>query len=233
MLCEFLQTFTKALYNGDWSTAELAATEIAAIDKSESCLRLAELYLAKGDYVPAVVCLDQIIGDSTQKESDSIAVHLRIRAMILLAEVHCASVTMNNVPTCIITVLNSALSLANLFHQDFYASMIQLHLANVQLLMGMPSQALKILDKVLVKVLAHGGVYDRARAMLLFVKCLVADAGSNPSVDRHEAIKIGAELLMSIKEDFVKVEAYSRVCDVLYLMVIIDLYFNFKLVDNF
>lgn len=159
MLCEHIHTFTQALYNGDWSIAESAANQMANIDKWESCLRLGELNFTKGDYKAALGCIDHIIVDNVQKVPDcKLAVNIRIRGMIFLAEVHCASISMNNVPTSVITILNSALSLANLYHQDLLALVIRLHLANVQLLLGMPSQALKILDKELVNVLTHAGL---------------------------------------------------------------------------
>lgn len=131
---------------------------MANLDKWESCLRLAELNFTKGDYKSALSCIDHIIVDNVQKVPDcKLAVNIRIRAMILLAEVHCASTNLNNFPTSVITILNSALSLANVYHQDLLAAVIRLHLANVQLLLGMPNQALKILDKELVNVLTHAG----------------------------------------------------------------------------
>lgn len=164
MLCEHIHEFTRALHNGDWSMAENAANQMANIDKWESCLRLGELNFMKGNYKTASSCIDHIIVDNVQKVPESkLAVNIGIRGMILLAEVHCASIISNNVPTSVITILNSALTLAVLYHQDLLASIIRLHLANVQLLLGMPSQALKILEKELVNVLTHAGMWHVRR----------------------------------------------------------------------
>lgn len=199
--------------------------QIAAYDKWESIIRIGQLYMAKGDFEAALVCVDQIIDENTANNPDTkTVVSIKIRAMILLAEIYCASITSNRVSTSVITILNSALSMAQLYHQDMYTPIIHLHIANVLLLMGMPSQALKICDKVMVNLLAHSSIYDRARGMLLFVKCLVAHAGSNSNIDRYAVILESTELLKGIKEDFMKCEAYSRVRDVLYLMVSEKLY---------
>ena len=45
--------------------------------------------------------------------------------------------------------------------------------------MGIPHQALSLLDSVLVSVLAHGSLYECARAQYLRVRCKVAVAGKN------------------------------------------------------
>lgn len=218
VLCESLFTFTKAIYNGDWSVAEAAASQMAAVNKWESCLKMAELHIAKGDYQSASMCVNNVIDHCQHDPEAKLIISFKIRAMILLAELQCASESFN-VPASTITVLNTALASANLYHLDYLSSIIQLHLANVQLLMGIPSQSLKILDKHLVQILAHGGSYDRARAMLLYVKCLVADAGKNPQVDKYKILLEATEMLKKVKEDFHKVEARSKVKDVLYLQV--------------
>lgn len=217
MLCECLFSFTRTLYNGDWSAAEVAASQMAAVDKWESCFRLAELYIARADYQSAYTCVNNVI-DNCQEDADyKQTISFKIRAMILLAELQCTSAS-HNIPTSIITVLNSALSFSNLYHLDYLSSIIHMHLANVQLLMGMPSQALKILDKHLVNILTHGGKYDIARAILLYVKCIVADS-NNTQEERYIIILEATEMLKKVKEDFHKVEARSRVKDVLYLQV--------------
>lgn len=89
------------------------------------------------------------------------------------------------------------------------------------LLIGLTSQSLSILDKCLIQILGHGGCYDRARAMLLYVKCLVADSHKLDDNQRKDVILESVKLLNNVKDDFKKVEAYSRMKDVLYLQVCI------------
>lgn len=216
MLCECLFTFLKSLHNGEWSAAQVAATQMATIDKWESCLRLAELHIARCDFQSAYTCVNMVIDNCQDDPEAKLTTSFKIRAMILLAELQCTSASFT-VPTSIITVLNSALSFSNLYHLEYLSSIIHMHLANVQLLMGMPSQSLKILDKNLVQILSHGGRYDIARAMLLYVKCIVADAGNNTQADRCAVLLEATELLKKVKDDFHKVEARARVKDVLYL----------------
>lgn len=86
-------------------------------------------------------------------------------------------------------------------------------------MIGLTSQSLSILDKCLVQILGHGGCYDRARAMLLYIKCLVADSHKLEESLRKDVITVCARSLNKVKEDFKKVEAYSRMKDVLYLQV--------------
>lgn len=91
------------------------------------------------------------------------------------------------------------------------------------LMIGLTSQSLSILDKCLVQILGHGGCYDRGRAMLLYVKCLVADSHKFDENQRKDVILDCAKLLNKVKDDFKKVEAYSRMKDVLFLQVCIFL----------
>lgn len=124
-LCEYIHTFTRSLHNDDWSTAELAAKQMASIDKWESCLRLTELNYTRGDYKSALGCLDYIMVDNVQKLPEcDLAVNIRVRAMILLAQIHCASVLDGNVPTPVVTILNSAMNIANMYHLDYLGIVI-------------------------------------------------------------------------------------------------------------
>lgn len=87
----------------------------------------------------------------------------------------------------------------------------------------MPTQALRLLDEWLLVVLAHGGAYDRARALLLLAKCRVAAATASPTsqAERHSIVTQAISTLERAKSLFNQVEATSRVKDVLYLQVII------------
>ncbi|KAJ8919973.1 hypothetical protein NQ315_006503 [Exocentrus adspersus] len=218
MLCENLFVFTRSLYQEKWAEAESAAQKIAVVDKREGCLRLAEIYFYKQDYVEADRCvdalLDQYENDKAYKFNDR---YYYVRAKILKAEIQFASSYPDGIPSGIITILNNCLIEAQGCQLDYQAALIHLHIANVMLLLGMTGQALRILDRSLIQVLGHGGCYDRARAKLLYAKCLVADSHKLDDNERRQVVFNAAKLLDGVREDFQKVEAYSRMKDVLYL----------------
>lgn len=219
MLCESHFACTRAMHHENWTEAEAAAQKMAVIDQSESCLRLAELYLHKQDYIGAHSCVSEVL-DTCQNDANS---HLRpdlhVRALILLSEIQAASAFPDAVPTGIALLLNSCLSYAIEHHMDYYTALVYLHMAHAQLLLGMPAQALKLLDCCLVQIMSHGGNFDRGRAMLLYVKCAVANSVVFDEGKRKKTIADGARMLDRVKENFEKVEAYGRVQDTLYLQV--------------
>lgn len=219
MLYENLDVFVRSFHHENWIEAEEAARRMAVVHKWESCLRLAELYLYKEDFVGAHNCVSEILDKCQSDVKTTLRIDFHVRALILLAEIQCASSFPDSVPSGIAILLNSCLSYAKDYHLDYYVAVIYLHLANMQLLMGAPAQALKLLDQCLVQILAHGGNFDRARAMLLYVKCLVANAKGESDASREQTMLDAARMLNKVKENFEKVEAYSRVKDVLYLQV--------------
>ncbi|XP_018335499.1 anaphase-promoting complex subunit 5 isoform X2 [Agrilus planipennis] len=210
ILCENLFVFIRSLHNCHWFEAETAAQKISVVDPWESKLRLTELLLYRKDYSEAHQRATEIL-------KHKLRIDYQIRAMILLAEIQCNSSFPESVPPGIISLLNSSLVYANDFHLNYLSSIVHLHLANVQLLLGMPGQALELLEGGLVHILTHGGHFDRARAVLLYVKCVVANAGHKPEGERNKIILEAAKMLDDVRSGFEKVEAFSRVKDVLYL----------------
>lgn len=215
MLCDNLYRFTLSLHREEYQEAEMAAQSMAVVDKDESCLRMAELYLQKQSYQKAQSYVTLILDKC--KETEVFRMDLQVRAMILLADIQCSSCGPNLVLPGLVNLLHSALTCAQEFHLNYLLSMIHLRIAHVQLLMGLPSQALSIMDKCLVQILAHGGCYDRGRAILLHAKCLVANAGHLEENKRYEVILKAIYMLDKAKSNFEVVEAFFRVKDVLYL----------------
>lgn len=220
MWCESLLTFTRALHQENWAEAEAAAQRMAVVHKWESCLRLAELYLHKQDFINAQACVSEILDKRQNDENNKLRIDYHVRALILLAEIQCASCFPNSVPSGVAILLNSCLGHADDYHLDYYAALIYLHLANVQLLMGMPGQALKMVDQCIVQILAHGGCFDRARAMLMYAKCMVANSREECEATRKKTISDVIDLLDEVKILFEKVEAYTRAKNVLYMQVL-------------
>lgn len=93
--------------------------------------------------------------------------------------------------------------------------------------MNLPSLALKLIDDSILVILSHGGYFDQARALLLMAKCKVASVSHEVEEVRKQVVYDSIQILHKVKNKFLKVEAYSRVKDVLYLMVRITCTFNF------
>ncbi|KAL3285340.1 hypothetical protein HHI36_019448 [Cryptolaemus montrouzieri] len=217
MLCEGILHFIKSLYHEDWDEAEVAAQKIMIVNKYEAYLRLAELYLYKQDFVEANNCVDKVFKSFENDDKFRFKGYQFIRAKLLLAEIQFASSVPHSVPSGIMDILSNCLIDTKKYQLDYYTSMIYLHTAHIQLHLRMTGQALCVLEKCMVQIMAHGGCYDRARALLLYVKCIVADSAKLQEEDRSEVIKKGADMLNEVKDLFKRAEAYSRMKDVLYL----------------
>jgi anaphase-promoting complex subunit 5 len=87
--------------------------------------------------------------------------------------------------------------------------------------MGLPSQALKLIDQSLLLILSHGGSYDQGRALLLFAKCKIAAVTCQPAEVRKRILAEAIHILNKVKINFQKTESYRRLKDVLYLQVTI------------
>uniref|UniRef100_A0A6V7I7P8 Cohesin loading complex subunit SCC4 homolog n=1 Tax=Bracon brevicornis TaxID=1563983 RepID=A0A6V7I7P8_9HYME len=90
------------------------------------------------------------------------------------------------------------------------------------MIMGMPNQASNLIDEAIVQILAHGGWYDQARALVLHAKCLVATAPQIPE-KRKLIIQDAIKALLKAKSHFSKVEAFGKVKNTLYLL---SLFYN-------
>ncbi|PNF24685.1 hypothetical protein B7P43_G17552 [Cryptotermes secundus] len=217
MFSEQILNFTKALHHGKWQEAEQAVARLAAINKWESQLRRAELFVAMGDYPGAAAYVHDILDYFRHRsEAESVCPSLRVRALILAAELQSCCGSSTSAPAGSISLL-TALALAQLHYLDYLAALVALHLANLQLQMGLPSQALKLIDQSLLLILSHGGSYDQGRALLLFAKCKVAAVTGQPDEVRKKALTEAIHILNKVKISFEKTESYSRVKDVLYL----------------
>lgn len=233
MYTEQLLYFFEALHNGRWQEAEQAVTRMSSVHKWDSLLRRGELLLSKGDAVEASAAVHPVlenpscetelgcgIGINSAQGNGGARLALRIRALILTSEAHHIN---GPGPATAVCVLTSALALAQQNYLDSLAAIVACHLAHLQLQLGLPTQALKLLDEWLLVVLAHGGAYDRARALLLLAKCRVAAATASPTsqVERHTVVTEAISTLERAKSLFNQVEATSRVKDVLYLQALL------------
>ncbi|XP_043461028.1 anaphase-promoting complex subunit 5 [Leptopilina heterotoma] len=214
-LSEQLYEFNQLLKNEKWREAEAIATQIVSLDPLESKFRQVEVCLAKGDYPNGLKIVNSI------ENMKGVTPQNQVRAMLLSSQITCASIHLgSSIAGCnSIVLLNNALEIATKNHLSYYAALIKMHLANIQLSMGMPYQASKLVDEAIVQILTHGGFYDQGRALVLRAKCLVAT--SSPSNPKHNSAILNAiKSLSKAKAHFHKIEAFGRVKSTLYLLSI-------------
>uniref|UniRef100_A0A1B6M5U8 Anaphase-promoting complex subunit 5 n=2 Tax=Graphocephala atropunctata TaxID=36148 RepID=A0A1B6M5U8_9HEMI len=206
-LSEQVLYFTRALYKGQWQAAQAAVRQLATLDKWEALLREAELFLAKGESVEALTSITTVLDVGT-----SLCPSVRVRALLLGAKgsLHSA-----------VPILTAALSIANYHYLDYLTALVAMQLAQVQLQMNLPNQALKLMDQSLLVVLSHGGYYDQASALLLFVQCKVASVASADADLRTEVIADAIRLLNKVKENFHRMEAFAKVKEAVYLQCLL------------
>lgn len=233
--CEQFSYYKQAYHNQLWEQAEMRARQIATFDPWQSHLYLAEIYFARQNYESAIYHVNIVLNYTNKSNIEtpnlgSSKIYLKIVSMILLAEIKCAQFSSGNVSTEVIMILNEAFDIAEKYYYEYYSSLIQLYMAHAQLWMKMPILSMKLVNKSLINVLANGSLYDRSRAMVLYVKCFVAKINSAVDVadnkakakyleDKNKQIYDCVKLLDQVKINYNKLEAYTRVKDVMYLQV--------------
>ncbi|XP_039305649.1 anaphase-promoting complex subunit 5 isoform X2 [Solenopsis invicta] len=217
MLSEQMHTFTQLLRQEKWSEAEAIARNISSLDQLESKLKLVEVCLAKGDFPKGLEYIGAI------DRHPNINPPYMIRAALLASQITCASSSPDNgtaIATNCIMRLCSALELAAQNHLSYYKALVKMHLANVQLLMGLPVLALNLVEDAIPTILSHGGCYDQGKAFMLYGKCLMASAPENPFEARKEMILSGIKILSKAQALFTKVNAIAQVKSIVHLQAV-------------
>ncbi|GAB1866350.1 Anaphase-promoting complex subunit 5 [Camponotus japonicus] len=217
MLSEQLHMFTQLMRQEKWSEAEAIAKSISSLDKLECKLKLAEVCLAKGDFPKGLEYINVIM-----KNADATSLYI-IRAILLSSQIMCASSSPGNgsaISTNCIVHLCSALELATRNHLSYYKALVKMHLANIQLLMGLPTLALNMVEEAIPTILGHDGCYDQGKAFMLYGKCLIASASEKSSETRKEAILTGIKTLSKAQALFMKVNAIAKVKSTLHLQAV-------------
>ncbi|KAL4704067.1 hypothetical protein ACJJTC_001989 [Scirpophaga incertulas] len=201
------------LNTSKWEEAEQCIRQLASFDRWESQLLKAEMYFLKGDSTEALESLHDILDFCKNEDASLHFMSLRLKAMILMAQVqHCFS----NMQCTNIMLLNEALSLAKKYHLHYLAATAEMHIANVQLHMGCAKNALLLVRKVLPIIMAHGSTYDMARGLLLYVKCRIASAPVCGE-SRTQVLQSCCEALDVVKKNYAKVGAHVRLLQTWYL----------------
>jgi hypothetical protein len=86
-----------------------------------------------GDYPGAATCVYSVLDYCRhQSDTESVCPSLRVRALILAAELQCCCATGTSAPAGSVSLLTTALVLAQLHYLDYLAALVALHLANLQ-----------------------------------------------------------------------------------------------------
>jgi anaphase-promoting complex subunit 5 len=88
----------------------------------------------------------------------------------------------------------------------------------LQLLLRMPFQALRNVREPIIQILAHGGLYDQARAYITYAKCLSANASKQANENKKYMILEAIKHLYKAKTLLEKLEANDRLKSTLYLL---------------
>uniref|UniRef100_A0AAR2M5J7 Anaphase-promoting complex subunit 5 n=1 Tax=Pygocentrus nattereri TaxID=42514 RepID=A0AAR2M5J7_PYGNA len=170
MLCDLKIQFEKAMNDGKYHLAEPHVTAISALNATEGLYRKAQLLKALNQTSDASRVLQRVQQLSEKNKNTEMI----IRVMLATADLHWDS---SGFATAL-PLLLQALALARQHNLQSLESETVLHLAFTQLMLGVPEQALALVQDVLECVLAHGSVLDKARALLLAARCQAALAAT-------------------------------------------------------
>ncbi|XP_045623657.1 anaphase-promoting complex subunit 5 isoform X2 [Procambarus clarkii] len=191
-------TLNDLLHQGRWTEAQIVITNMATSHPTEAKLRQCELLVAKGELTGAWELLGAL-----QKDPEIVG-ELRVR--LLLVE-SCAAVAGGGNAVAI-PLLVEALTTAHDHHLTYLAALTHLHTANVQLQLGLQSEAEVSIGAGLGVILAGGSVYDQARARLVAAKLQVSKAKGKDRIRKLLETAVSLELVRKL---FMKVRAYHKV----------------------
>lgn len=204
MICDSYIVSIQTMFQSKWEQASRACCQLYTLDKNISTLQRAAMNILRRNPLCARKLLDSMLTDKQLEPLN------RVRAMILLA-----NTMMTNdgeMSATIINILNEAAIFAKEKYLAYEVAIIDVNFAYVLLAMGMPQQALKTIRNCMDTVLADGGIYDNAKTMFLFVKCLVATCQT--AEDKKQKLAECNDILMECVSKFNKMGAVAKVKDV-------------------
>lgn len=209
MLCDLKIQFEKAMNDGKYHLAEPHVAAISALNSTEGLYRKAQLLKALNQTSEA----SKILQHLQQLCERSKNIEMIIRVMLSSAELHWDS---SGFATAL-PLLLQALALSRQHNLQSLASETVLHLAFTQLMLGIPEQALVLVQDVLESVLAHGSLIDKGRALLLASRCQMALAGTADQEHRLPALEQAMHTLEEAAVYFSHLDCKERMRDVYYL----------------
>lgn len=127
-LSEQLHEFFKLMRNEKWSAAEDIAYNIYNLNPIESKFKLMEVLFARHDFPGAIKIAYELDDD------ENITAQQKVRAKLWMSQIKCGSVYAGT-PTSAadsVLLLSSALDIAISNHLSYYAAIVSMHIASVQ-----------------------------------------------------------------------------------------------------
>ncbi|XP_055939873.1 anaphase-promoting complex subunit 5-like [Argiope bruennichi] len=170
-LADLIIKFEKALYQGKWLKAQQTQKGIAIFDKDEGQLRKAQLLFHQGNLAEA----DAILKGLSDGSEIKISPHFYVRVLLLRSEM--LSATPNYVMA--LSLLMTCLAKCETYHLSGLLSLTLIQVAALQLELGLPKQALILLDQIYISILINGSLYDKGCCCFLYARCLACTSMQN------------------------------------------------------
>ncbi|KAL0279939.1 UNVERIFIED_CONTAM: hypothetical protein PYX00_001384 [Menopon gallinae] len=150
-----------------YNEALKAACLLAPVRPWESVIRKAWLHHWRGDDMKSMELSLSILGHCREGwYADPELPPLKVRALIAASETLSSGEALGS--------LFHALGLAQTYYLHHMAAFITLHIANIQLNLGLPNRALSLTEASLPAILSHGTAQEKGRALLLLARCRLA-----------------------------------------------------------
>ncbi|KAI0218824.1 Anaphase-promoting complex subunit 5 [Lamellibrachia satsuma] len=214
-LCEQLLLFDQAVHHGDWTAADQAVVNMASANSSEATYSECVLLLRKGEISEAFKRVEKLIKQHSCHAPNQAQPDMHARLLMLQSDLHCAS---GNYPAAGPPLMH-CLALCKKHNFSYLVAMATMSLAFVQFCLGMPRQALLLIEGALVPILSYNCLFDHARALYLYTRCAVAAATLEGATKKKAALLSGIQTLAEVIQWFKEVEAYQRTKDAIYYQV--------------
>lgn len=221
ILVDCLISSQQAIHMEKWSDAASACDRLYHLDKNLSILQRANMNIARGNRTFSLSLLDQLL----EQDDETLEPLMRVRAMILQAQ---SLIDSQNVPSESLVILNRARVLAEEKYLDYEHSIVEMNIGFILYRMKMYQQALKIVKLNMENVLTNGGIYEKAKILFLFVRCLIASfATKEQKLEKIKRTSNQVELAITY---FSKLECWNKVKDV--YMFLAKLYNELDMIED-
>ncbi|KAH0625596.1 hypothetical protein JD844_015178 [Phrynosoma platyrhinos] len=209
--------FDRAMNDGKYHVADSLVAGITALNSIEGVYRKAVVLKEQNQMSEAHKLLQKLLIHCQKTKNTEMVIrfassYFAISVLLSIAKLYWRSMR----HTTALPVLLQALALAREYRLQYLASETVLCLAFSQLMLGMPEQALSMLNTTIEPILAHGSVLDKGAAMFLVAKCQVASAAEFPPQKKTEALESAILNLNEAKTYFAKVDCKDQLRDVYY-----------------
>lgn len=223
MATEARINYDRALLQGDMDKAQTCVEQLAAVDKSEADYRFALNMLHTGKYTEVLPFLQKLLENSREKVSLSggktSAAEYQTRVLLALTQLF----LLLEDPVAALPYALNCLTLSCSHYLDHVAALASLHIAQIQLSLGLPTKAVNLVKRIMVQVLSHGSLYVQCCARFLLVKCQLAAPKHEEDKSRREydLMQCALPALDTIVKGFRKLGAINKTRDALYYQAMV------------